>query len=223
MFGVTTFSLWCRYMRLNHAGQRQFYNTLIRDNLIQSAKFQTCRSPVLLLSVKGKQRSITLLPQSLNIITRPTAISETQLMHRLYVQKCVIELHDQGEIYLSERALALMELKTRPDALIYHKGQPSAIEAELTAKHYPRIFFIFRMHLSQMKRGIYRQVYYCFDKSHVYNYYQRLFHLDSWPLVIYDKRHARYRIKQKEKKPLRFDPGASRKQFIFRNMADANI
>ena len=221
-FQVTTFSLWCAYEGLVMRGQYAFKRQLISDNLVGIMPFGHSREAVLMLTPKGKRLAVGLNPDLSYAVTHPSRVAVSLIPHTLFVQKAINAYHDKSVDFRSERALAFAKQRKRPDALICFDGKLTALEMEVTPKYRLRVYCILRHHIAMLMDKHYHHVLYCFDSATTMAFYQHLFDIPEWPVVVFHRQHKQYRTKKSEHgDDLQFDPGPYRDHFSFRLLKDA--
>ncbi len=117
----------------------------------------------------------------------PKTIFNSTLRHRLFTQHavCARSSLQLPFDFVSDRFLADIKRRNRPDCVIQMGDHSLAVEAELTRKNKPRIYMAYLNHIEAMREQHYQRVEYVFPRQVLTDSYKRLFDEAVWPKYRY--------------------------------------
>ena len=215
-FRFSSIDLLSKRIGSNSVNSNRFFNSLIKDGVIQSFKnvhtkneryVMLTRAGVSYLEVAG--RDIT------KAVTRVQNLGRySHIIHDMAVQYAVLNRLDQFEEVIWDKNINLPDRLEKPDAILKSpRGYWVALEYERWRKDTKRIYISFMNHANALSEKLYAGVFYLFDRDADFKHYQKLFNEDVWPCYKREKKSGK--IKRLEST---FEPDGVknlRKCFVF--------
>lgn len=150
----------------------RFLNELTRKGYFRRIHASTLVSgTAYMLTSKGRDAGLEASGQDIPYDLHPSSVHRTTLKHLLAVQRvCARYLLDIDEV--TPERLLKWEGGRRPDALITRKGQPVAIEVELTGKYMEELEQSLYSHAEAIKNGLCVGVLYTSNSKCMLDRYQ---------------------------------------------------
>lgn len=215
-FRFSSIDLLSKRIGSNSVNSNRFFNSLIKDGVIQSFK-----------NVHTKNERYVMLTRAglsyLEVAGRDIAKATTRvqhlgryshIIHDMAVQYAVLNRLDQFEEVIWDRHIDLPDHQEKPDAILKSpRGYWVALEYERWRKDTKRIYISFMNHANALSEKLYAGVFYLFDRDADFKHYQKLFNEDEWPR--YKRERKSGRIKQLESPYKPDDVKNLRKCFVF--------
>lgn len=160
-------------------GQQDFFNLLVRENLVEEKFISGTRRKILTL---GKSSYDLVKHNNPDLkVKKFKSFPLFTIIHSFSIQQFLIS-QKSCENFFSESELAERKFHRRPDLLIVNEHDSKiAVEVELTRKSSDRIYHIFRSLSRDWSDGKFDYVIFLFSSPTVKDQYEELYKKNVWP------------------------------------------
>lgn len=190
-FHYSTRELILAKLKLATNSHHRYFSSLEKKKIIRKVGAPSIRSNyVYMLTSYG----VELANEKISILSPyqidGNKINHSNLRHNLAIQRAVISMVDNYDVFIPERRLPHLNLndEKRPDGCLEKNGVRTMLEIELTAKTDQRIFRALVAHAKAINKNHYSKVIYIFPSLSLANYYTTRYQSTEWPTYTQNER-----------------------------------